>query len=104
MFNTVKKFTNGFELTNISGINIIFGVQAETTPKLTPSNSTNNLSQNPPDTISKATKEEAINKTPKILSELSLKSAELKKADISKDPVTAKEYWDIQFEGASKKE
>lgn len=87
---------------------VVFGVgrasvrfQAATTPKQIPSNSINNLSQKPQDTISIISKEEAVSKAQNILSKLSLKSAELKKAEISKDPVTAKEYWDIQFEGAS---
>lgn len=75
--------------------------QAETTPKLTPSNSTNDLPENPSDTILKITKEEAISKAQNILSQLSMKAEELKKAEMSEDPVTAKEYWDIQFEGAS---
>jgi len=75
--------------------------QTETTPKLTPSNSTNNLPEKPSDTILKITKEEAINKAQNILSQLSMKAEELKKAEMSKDPVTSKEYWDIQFEGAS---
>ena len=76
-------------------------LQTETTPKLTPSNSTNNLPEKRSDTIIKVTKEEAISEAQNILSQLSIKAEELKKAEMSTDPVTAKEYWDIQFEGVS---
>jgi hypothetical protein len=90
-------------------ITVVFGIvgctsvrfQAETKPKPTPSNSTNNLPEKPADTTSKITKEEAISKAQNILSQLSMKAGELKKAEITNDPVTAKEYWDIQFEEAS---
>ena len=75
--------------------------QSETTSKLTPSNSTNNLPEKRSDTILKITKEEAISKAQDVLSQLSIKAEELKKVEMSKDPVTAKEYWDIQFEGVS---
>ena len=75
--------------------------QDETTPKLTPSNSTNNSLEKRSDTIFKITKEEAISKAQNILSQLSMKAEELKKAEMPTDPVTSKEYWDIQFEGAS---
>jgi hypothetical protein len=75
--------------------------QAEALPKVTSSNSTNNLPEKPADTISKITKEEAISKAQNILSQLSMKAGEMKKAEITNDPVTDKEYWDIQFEGVT---
>jgi hypothetical protein len=76
--------------------------QAVAIPKVTPSNSTNNLlPEKPADTISKITKEEAISKAQNILSQLSMKAGEMKKAEITNDPVTDKEYWDIQFEGVT---
>jgi hypothetical protein len=75
--------------------------QAEALPKVTSSNSTNNLPEKPADTISKITKEEAISKAQNILSQLSMKAGEMKKAEITNDPVTNKEYWDIQFEGVT---
>jgi hypothetical protein len=75
--------------------------QAEALPKVTSSNSTNNLPEKPAYTISKITKEEAISKAQNILSQLSMKAGEMKKAEITNDPVTDKEYWDIQFEGVT---
>jgi hypothetical protein len=75
--------------------------QAEALPKVTSSNSTNNLPEKPADTISKITKEEAISKAQNILSQLSMKAGEMKKAEITNDSVTDKEYWDIQFEGVT---
>jgi len=64
-------------------------------------NLTNHLPEKSLDTLLKITKEEAISKAQNILAQLSMKVEELKQAEMLKDPVTAKEYWGIQFEGVS---